>query len=139
MPDPTDVPAAVRDLARRLAEPKPMRRGTLAVRFLRCNKLGCACAERADARHGPYHSVVRVVEGKTRSRHVPAEQAELLRQQVQAGQQFRQEVDAYWQACEQWADAQLDAPEAASETGAAKKRGSKRRSRARSLPRSKRS
>jgi hypothetical protein len=139
MPDPTDVPIAVRDLARRLAEPKPMRRGTLAVRYLRCNKPGCACADREDARHGPYHSVVRVVGGKTRSRHVPAEQAELLHQQIQAGQQFRKEVEAYWQACEQWADAQLDAPEAASATGAAKKRGSKRRSRPRSPPRSPRS
>ena len=138
MPDPTDVPAAVRDLARRLSEPKPMRRGSLAVRFQRCNKPGCACADRADARHGPYHSVVRVVGGKTRSRHVPAEQAELLRQQVEAGQQFRKEVDAYWQVCEQWADAQLDVPEAASQE-AAKKGGSKRRSRASSSPRSKRS
>ena len=136
MPDPTDVPAAVRDLAHRLAEPRPMRRGSLAVRYLRCNKPGCACAERADARHGPYHSVVRVVDGKTRSRHVPAEQAELLRQQVDAGQEFRKQVESYWQACEQWADAQLD--EAASETEAAKKGGSKRRSRARSSPRSKR-
>jgi hypothetical protein len=138
MPDPTDVPASVRDLARRLAEPKPMRRGSLAVRFLRCNKPGCACAEREDARHGPYHSVVRVVGGKTRSRHVPAGQSELLRQQVQAGQQFRKEVDAYWQVCEQWADAQLDAPEATSQE-APKKGGSKRNSKPRSSPRSKRS
>ncbi len=138
MPDPTDVPAAVRDLARRLSEAKPMRRGSLAVRFQRCNKPGCACADREDARHGPYYSVVRVVSGKTRSRHVPTEKAELLRQQVEAGQQFRKEVDAYWQECEQWADAQLDAPEATSQE-AAKKGGSKRRSMPRSSPKSKRS
>ena len=138
MPDPTDVPAAVRDLARRLAEPKPMRRGSLAVRYQRCNKPGCACAVREDARHGPYHSVVRVVDGKTRSRHVPAGQAELLRQQVQAGQQFRSEIEDYWQACEHWADTQLNAPQATSQE-AAKKGGSKRRSKPRSSPRSKRS
>ena len=138
MPDPTDVPATVRDLARLLSGPTPMRRGTLAIRYLRCNKPGCACAHRADARHGPYCSVVRVVAGRTRSRYVPADRVAELRRQVQAGQQFRKHVEAYWQACEQWADAELDAPEAASKE-AAKKGASQRPSRRKSSPRSKRS
>jgi hypothetical protein len=132
-----DMPVSVQDLARQLSEPKPMRRGTLSVQYLRCNKPGCACADGPGARHGPYYRVVRVVGGKTRSRHVPAARAELLRQQVEAGQQFRKQVEAYWQVCEQWADAQLDAPEAASQE-AAKKGDSKRRSKPRSSPRSKR-
>lgn len=138
MPNPTHVPAAVGDLARVLAEPKPMRRGTLAIRYLRCNKPGCPCADRADARHGPYASVVRVVGGRTRSRHVPANRVAELRRQVEAGQQFRKHVEAYWEACEQWADAQLDSPEAASQE-AAKKGGSKKPSARKSRPRSKRS
>jgi hypothetical protein len=138
MSKPHDTPPAVQDLADQLSEPKPMRRGTLSVQYLRCNKPGCACAERPGARHGPYYRVVRVVGGKTRSRHVPAAQADLLRAQVEAGQQFRKQVDAYWQACEQWADAQLDAPEAALQE-AAKKGASKRRSKPKSLRRSKRS
>ena len=137
MPD-AAIPPQVLALASELAEPRPMRRGTLAVRYLRCNKPGCACANRADARHGPYCSVVRVVGGHTRSRHVPADRVAELRRQVEAGQQFRKHVEVYWQACERWADAQLDAPEAASQE-AAKKGGSKRRSRPRSSPRSKRS
>lgn len=131
------TPVTVQDLARQLSEPKPMRRGTLSVQYLRCNKPGCACADGPGARHGPYYRVVRVVGGKTRSRHVPAVRVDLLRQQVEAGQQFRKQVEAYWQVCEQWADAQLDAPEAASQE-AAKKGGSKRRSKPRSSPRSKR-
>lgn len=138
MPDPLDIPAAVRDLARQLAEPRSMRRGSLAVRYMKCNKPGCLCATRPDARHGPYYSVVRVVDGKTCSRHVPAAHGDLLRQQVRAGQQFRQQVETYWRACEQWADAQLDAPEATSQ-GAAQKKGSKRRSMRKSPPRSTRS
>ena len=138
MPDHHDTPVAVMNLARQLSEPKSMRRGTLSVQYLRCNKPGCACAERAGARHGPYYRVVRVVEGKTRSRHASAAQADLLREQVEAGQQFREHVEAYWQACEQWADAQLDTPVAASPE-AAKKGGSKRRLKPRSSPRSKRS
>ena len=137
MPKPSDVPAAVRDLARLLADPQPMRRGTFSVQYLRCNKPGCPCADRPDARHGPYHRVVRVVKGRTQSRHVPAGSVDEVRRQVEAGQRFRKQVEAYWQACEQWGDAQLDAPQAASEE-AAKKGGSKRRSTPKSSTRSKR-
>ena len=137
MPD-SDTPTAVRDLARRLAEPRPMRRGSLSVRFIRCNKSGCPCAGKDEARHGPYTSVVRTVGGKTVSRMVPAAMAEVLRRQIEAGQQFRKDVDAYWEACEQWADAEIDTPDAASE-GAAKKGGSKKPSRPKSSRKSTRS
>jgi hypothetical protein len=138
MPHPTDVPAPVGDLARRLADPHPMRRGSLSVRYLKCNKPGCACATDPDCRHGPYTSVVRTVSGQTRSRAVPAAKAGLLHQQVEAGQRFRKQVEAYWEACEQWADAQLEEPEAASQE-AAKKGGSRRPSTQKSRPRSRRS
>jgi len=137
MTDPGSVPDAVRQLARELAEPQPMRRGTLAVRYLKCNKPGCSCADRPDARHGPYYSVVRVVAGKTQSRHVSAVHARFLEEQVRAGKQFRRRVETYWRACEQWADAQLEAA-ATSEEGA-KKGASKRPSTRRSSERSKRS
>ena len=138
MPDSHDTPPAVLDLAHQLLKPKPMRRGTFSVQYLRCNKLGCACADRPGARHGPYYRIVRVVGGKTRSLHVPAAQSDLVRQQVEAGQEFRVHMEAYWQACEQWADAQLEAPGADSQEGV-KKGASKRRSKPRSSPRSKRS
>ena len=134
MPESNDIPLGVRNLARQLSEPKPMRRGTFSVQYLQCNKPGCACADQPGARHGPYSRVVRGVGGKTRSRHVPAAQADMLRRQVEAGHQFRKHVEAYWQACEQWADAQLEAPEAAWRE-AAKKGASKRRSTPRSLRR----
>ena len=137
MPERAEVPAAVRELARQLSEPQPMRRGTLSTQYLRCNKPGCACADRPGARHGPYYRVVRVVQGRTQSRHVPADRVDELRRQVAAGQQFRKHVEAYWQACEQWADAELDAPEAAAK-GAAKKGASKRPWKRRSSTRSKR-
>ncbi len=137
MPERPDVPAAVRNLARQLSEPQPMRRGTLSTQYLRCNKAGCACADQPGARHGPYYRVVRVVKGRTQSRHVPADRVDALRRQVGAGQQFRKHVEVYWQACEQWADAELDAPEAAAK-GAAKKGASKRPSKPRSSRRSKR-
>ena len=139
MPHTVDVPAAIRELAQRLAEPRPMRRGSLSVRYLKCNKPGCGCAEEPDARHGPYTSVVRTVGGTTRSRMAPARQAARLREQVEAGRRFRKDVEAYWQACERWADAELDAAHAGSETEAAKKGGSKKPSTRKSSPRSRRS
>jgi len=133
----TDAPEIVYKLAVNLSQAKPMRRGSLSVRYLKCNKPGCACANDPQARHGPYTSVVRTVSGKSRSRAVPEAQADVLRQQVEAGQQFRKHVDAYWEACEQWADAQLEAPQASSKE-AAKKGGSKKRSTSKSSVKSKR-
>jgi len=132
------VPAAVRKFATQLAEPRPMRRGSVSERSMKCGRKECRCQSDPQARHGPYYSLTRAEGGKTRSRYLSAEQAALARQQVEAGQQFRKQVESHWQACEQWCDAQLEAPEAASQE-AAKKGASKRRSKPKSSPRSKRS
>ena len=138
MPDSPIVPSAVRQLAAQIAEPTPMRRGSLSERYVKCSKPGCPCAEQPRARHGPYYSLTRAVAGRTQSRFLSAEQAALVRRQVAAGRQFRQQVEAYWEACERWADAQLDAPEVAAQE-AAEKGGSGRPSRRRSSRRSRRS
>ncbi len=125
MPDPQEVPSRIRDLAAQLGQPQPMRRGSFSERYVKCSKPGCACANDPKARHGPYFSLTRGVRGRTQSRFFSAPQAELVRRQVQAGQQFRRQVEAFWEACEQWANAQLESPSAASR--AAQKKGSKRR------------
>ena len=138
MADLASVPSVVRQQFEALGPPRPIRRGSLSERFMTCSKPGCACAENPTARHGPYFSLTRTVHGRTQSRLVGAKQADLVRQQVAAGQEFRTHVEDYWQACEQWADAQLATPEAASHE-AAKKGASKRRSKRRSSARSTRS
>jgi len=137
VPNPV-IPKEVSALASQLAEPRPMRRGSVSERYVKCNKAGCPCADHTDARHGPYYSVSRVVKGRTKSRWLHKEQARQVREQVATGQKFRELVEAYWQACEQWADAQLENTESGSKE-AAKKRASKKRSRSRPSPRSKRS
>ena len=137
MAETPDAPTPVRTLAAQVAAPTPMRRGSLSERYVKCSKPGCACAERPAARHGPYFSLTRTVGGRTQSRFVPAAQAARVRQQIAAGQQFRKHVEAYWQACEHWADAELDAPAAAAKE-AAKKGAAKRPSPRRSSTRSKR-
>ena len=106
-----EVPGPVRELAARLAHSQPMRRGSLSERYVKCGKPGCACAEDPKARHGPYYSLTRAVGGQTRSRFLSPEEAPRARQQIERGQQFRRQVEAYWAACEQWADAQLEARE----------------------------
>jgi len=118
-----------------MADAKPMRRGSLSERTIKCGKPGCACAQNPKARHGPYHSLTQAVEGKTRSRFLTAEQAVLAQQQIDAGRQFRGHVDALWEACEQWADNQLADTSASSEE--AKKGGSKRISKTKASRRSK--
>ena len=112
--------------------------GSVSERTIRCGKPNCACATDDKARHGPCFSHTQAVEGKTRSRFLNAGQAALARQQVEAGREFRQQVDTYWEACEQWSDSQLDVPSQAS-SGEAKKKGSKRTSKATSSGKSKRS
>ena len=136
MPDSLDVPARVRDLATLFARPQPMRRGSLSERYVKCSKPGCPCADDPKARHGPYFSLTRGVGGRTQSRFVSDAQAELVRRQVEAGQHFRRQVEAFWEACEEWADAQLQGSGA---TAVAQKRGSKQPWKAKSSKRSKHS
>ena len=132
---PPDVPSRVRQLATQLADPKPMRRGSLSERTIKCGKPGCACAQDPRARHGPYQSLTHAVEGKTRSRFLTAKQAELVQQQIDTGRKFREHVDALWEACEEWADSQL--ADVSASSGEAKKGGSKRISKTKSSRKSK--
>jgi len=114
MPMP-ELPSDVRAAAAVLSHPQPMRRGSLGTRFMKCGKAACACHRDPDARHGPYYSVSRVAHGQTQSRWLTAEQAAVVRAQVATGQQFRRQVDAYWAACEHWADTELTAATGESE------------------------
>lgn len=101
-----------------------MRRGSVSERTMKCGKAGCPCQEDPKARHGPYYSLTRPMAGKTHSRYLSPEQAELARQQIEQGHKFRERVEQYREACEQWADGQLEPSPAASKE-AAEKGGSK--------------
>ena len=133
-----NTPSDVREAAAALREPKAMRRGSLSERYMKCGQKSCRCHNDGKARHGPYYSLTRVEGGRTRSRYLSAEQAVVVRQQVQAGQLFREQVEGYWQACERWADAQLEMVEASAQEGA-KKGASKKPSTRKSSPRSRHS
>lgn len=125
-----------RQISDRLAQPRPMRRGSLSERYVKCSKPGCACAERPEARHGPYFSWTRKIGGRTQSRFLTSEQAALVRRQLDAGQAFRQDIEALWEVCEHWADIELGGGPS-EDTEGSEKRGSQRKSRRRSPPKSK--
>ena len=131
------IPEDVRRLVKELEKPRPMRRGSVSERSMKCGRKECRCQGDPNARHGPYFSLTRAEGGKTRSRYLSADLAALARQQIEAGQEFRRQVERYWRACEQWGDGQLEASETASQE--AKKGASRRRSQPRSSPKSKRS
>ena len=134
----TPPTAHLRQLATALAQPQPMRRGSLSERTVKCGKPGCPCAQDPKARHGPYYSLTRAVGGRTHSRFLTREQDAVARQQIQAGQQFRARLETYWEDCEAWADSQLKQASAVS-TEEAEKGGSRPVSATRSFRKSKRS
>lgn len=128
-------PPHVQVLAVALGQRQPMRRGSVSERWMKCGRAGCPCATDPKARHGPYFSVTRGVKGQTSSRYLTAEQAAVARRQIEAGQAFRKEVAGMWEACESWADEELEAT-AASRPEGGEKGGSRRRSPRRLRPRS---
>jgi hypothetical protein len=136
--DDTPAPTRLHQLAAELAEPKPMRRGSLSERTIKCSKPGCACADDPKARHGPYFSLTRAVQGKTHSRFLTAEQAAIAHRQIEAGHEFRSKLDAYWEGCEDWADRELEGSATAS-AREAEKGGFKRTSKTKSSKKSRRS
>ncbi len=101
-----------------LDNPVPTRRGSVSERFVKCGKSACPCAHDPKARHGPYFSFTNAVKGRTQSRFLSGEEAVVVRRQIARGQQFRNEVDAFWKGCEQVADKELDDLMAASQEAA---------------------
>lgn len=124
MPSQPTLPPPIRELLERLAESLPARRGSLSERRVKCGKATCPCAEKEEARHGPYYSITHHEGGKTASRWLNDEQLAIARRQVEAGQQLRKGIEALWTAAERLADDELDAQKAAS-IEAAEKKGSR--------------
>ena len=102
------APAIRARLTAQLADPIPMRRGSLTERTVKCSRPGCPCKDRAEARHGPYFSLTRAVAGTTQTRLIAEDQAALVRRQIETGRQFRDATELYWRACERLADAEIE-------------------------------
>ena len=73
--------------------------------------------------------------GKTQSRYLSPEQAEMAQRQIELGHRFQEQVERYREACERWADEQIGALPASAE--AAERKGSQQTSRRKSSRKSK--
>lgn len=131
MDEASDAATRARQLSHRIAQARPMRRGSLSERYVKCSKPGCACAERQEARHGPYFSWTRKIDGRTHSRLLTPEQAALVRRQIEAAHGFREDIEVFWEVCERWADRELGGRDS-DEQEEAEKKGSQRISKPRS-------
>ena len=74
--------ARYRSLVADLAEIGYISPGSLVVRTTSCGKPGCRCMADPPQRHGPYYQWSRAVAGKTVSRRLDADEAELYREWI---------------------------------------------------------
>ena len=100
------IPTVVRKLAKELAEPTPMRRGSVSERFMKCGQKECRCQHDPQARHGPYFTL----NVAKRARRGPPLSERGAGRIVSWRQAMSFQVERYWQACERWGDTQLEAP-----------------------------
>ncbi len=84
-----------------------MRRGSLAVRLVRCRRAGCPCKEGPEARHASYYGFTRPGNGRTHSRPIP-QNVEMVRGQIEAGREFRDALELHWNECERSAVERID-------------------------------
>lgn len=110
MPDPPDLSAlsARRDeLRRQLAAIGDLRPGSLVQNYRRCGRPECFCADKQHRGHGPYWLLTWSVNGKTRSRSIPAQQVAATQAQIAECQRLRRLVADLIAVSEQVCQAQL--------------------------------
>lgn len=77
-----------RQLAEKLAETGYLYDGTVGRQSLTCGKPNCACATDPARRHGPYAYWTSKLKGRTVSRRLSAEEADLLEEWVKNRRQL---------------------------------------------------
>lgn len=83
-----------RKLARQLSQIGFLCSGTLSRRYLKCGNPGCACQRDPQARHGPYDYWSTKKAGKTVSRKLPAEEAEVLNEWIANRRKLKAIIEA---------------------------------------------
>ena len=130
----------LKDLRRRkamlldqLAALPDFRAGSLVGRYRKCGKPGCRCAREGEPGHGPSWSLTRSVEGKTVTRIIAAETADMTKGQIEEYHRFQQIVRELVEVNTEICDALLEADgETEDDPERAEKRGSAARSRRKS-------
>lgn len=81
---------AYRELAGKLAELGFMHEGTVVRQRLTCGKSSCVCHSDPERRHGPYFYWTAKVKGRTVSRLLAKEEADLYQEWIRNRRRFRQ-------------------------------------------------
>ena len=82
-----------RQLARRLSDLGFLWQGSISRRLIRCGNPACACRDDPQARHGPYTYWTTKREGRTISRKLAEEEADLLTQWVDNRRDLKEITD----------------------------------------------
>jgi hypothetical protein len=77
-----------RAVAARLAGIGPVYEGSMSRQMLKCGKEACACHRDPARRHGPYAYWTTKVKGKTVSRKLSVEEADLLEEWIKNRREF---------------------------------------------------
>lgn len=113
-----------RHIQDQLAALGDLRPGSLTARYRKCGKPTCHCANEGDPGHGPSWSLTWAVEGKTRTRIIPAGAVEQTQAQIAEYRRARTLTRELFEVSTRMCDVQLEAVKASE-----KKHSSRRSSR----------
>jgi hypothetical protein len=74
----------------RIRELSEFRRGSLAKRFIPCQKGMCHCTDPESKGHGPKYSLTYKVKGKTKTEYIAAEELKQVSHQLAEHKKFQQ-------------------------------------------------
>ena len=82
-----------KELAQQLSSTNFIWHGSISKRLLTCGKPSCPCHTNPEAKHGPYYYWTTKKAGKTISKTLSAQQAEVLQQWIQNRKELEHTVD----------------------------------------------
>ena len=131
-PELSELSRRRRHIQDQLAGLGDLRPGSLTERYRKCGKPTCHCAAEGDPGHGPSWSLTWAVEGKTRTRIIPAEAVEQTQTQIAEYRRARVLTRELFEVSTQMCDVQLDTVKATQKKTSSRRLS--RKSAARRLP-----
>ena len=113
LPELSELRRKRRTIQDQLAALGNLRPGSLTPRYRKCGKPTCHCAAQEDPGHGPGWSLTWAVEGKTRTRIIPAEAVEETQAQIAEYRRARTLTRELFEVSTRMCDAQLESVKSA--------------------------
>ena len=125
LPELSELSKRRREIQDQFADLGDLRPGSLTPRFRKCGKPTCHCAAQGDPGHGPSWSLTWAVEGKTRTRIIPAEAVEETQAQIAEYRRARALTRELFEVSTQMCDAQLETIKATQKKTSSRRSGRK--------------